>query len=75
MAFREFLHTPATQWIPTDCLRLIRDYVPATIQERCFMCGDAVVLVDKMGRLFFKDRIACSEYIVLCAECFESSYE
>lgn len=73
IAFREFLNHQTK--LPFDCLEIISEYIPSRIHERCIICGDAVILVDKKGRLFFKESLVCSECIILCADCFECKYD
>mgnify|MGYP000644105100 CR=1 FL=1 len=61
--------------LPIDCLQIISEYIPHEIHERCFVCGEPLIWVDKRGRLFFVSGMICSECIILCEECFESNYE
>lgn len=68
--------TPALlPYIPDDCLRVIRDFLPLFTLERCFMCGTAVIRKDRRNRLHFEPHIACTESVILCSDCFENFYD
>lgn len=56
--------------IPEDCRRIVYDFLPVWIDERCHICGTAVVLRDRRHRTHFYP-LVCTESLVLCGDCYE----
>ena len=72
-AFLQFIH--AHPEIPTDCLKIVKEYIPIKIVERCYYCGDGVVYKDEHNRTFYANVLVCTETVSLCIECFELFYQ
>ena len=60
--------------VPCDCQRIIHEFLPIRVEERCFVCGIPVVMLDSRNRAHFEPHLACTESIIMCAECYESFY-
>lgn len=63
------------QHIPEDCHRMIHEFIPHIVEDRCHACGLALVLRDKRMRQHFEPHLVCTETIIVCTECFEMFYE
>ena len=61
--------------LPEDCHRMIREYLPRDVLERCHVCGKGLVLLDGHKRLHFETHIVCTESVLVCDDCFECFYE
>jgi hypothetical protein len=61
--------------IPNDCQKIIQTFLPVHVQERCFMCGLAIVMIDSHDRSHFEPHIVCTESVMTCSECFECFYQ
>lgn len=56
--------------IPEDCRRIVYEFLPVWIDERCQVCGTAVILRDRRNRTHFYP-LVCTEALVVCEECFD----
>ena len=61
--------------LPLDCRSIIAEFLPQTVLERCHVCGFALVMLDRRGRVHLDPHIVCTESIALCCECYEQLYQ
>ena len=60
--------------LPRDCQKIIHEFLPIYVEERCFMCGLPIIMLDSRQRMHFEPYIVCTESVSMCSECFECFY-
>jgi hypothetical protein len=57
--------------IPCDCHQIITEYHPSFLEDRCYMCGIGLIILEKRIRRHFEPHVVCGNSIVLCTDFFE----